>query len=118
MDLLFKVQKYMNGEDALNAKGLIGTRKKEETSDPQNKKKDHSSKSKSSKSSPEALKKKLNFTPLVMPAVKILMQIKDKPGLKWPKPLISSSKKWNMKKYCHFHKDNGHYTDECHDLNE
>jgi len=36
----------------------------------------------SSKSNPEALKKKLNFTPLVMPADKILMQIKDEHGLK------------------------------------
>ena len=32
-DLLFKTQKYMNGEDALIAKGLMGKRKKEETSD-------------------------------------------------------------------------------------
>ena len=30
MDLLFKAQKYMNGEDALNAKGLVGKQKKEE----------------------------------------------------------------------------------------
>jgi len=44
-DLLFKAQKYMNGEDNLIAKGLIGKRKKEEASDSQNKKndrKDHS----------------------------------------------------------------------------
>ena len=32
-DLLFKAQKYMNGEDALTAKGLIGKWKKEKTSD-------------------------------------------------------------------------------------
>ena len=28
--LLFRVQEYMNGEDALTAKGLVGKRKKEE----------------------------------------------------------------------------------------
>ena len=32
-DFLFKAQKYMIGEDALIAKGQIGKRKKEETSD-------------------------------------------------------------------------------------
>jgi len=31
IDLLFKAQKYMNGEDALIAKGLMGRRKKEES---------------------------------------------------------------------------------------
>nr|XP_023875958.1 uncharacterized protein LOC111988400 [Quercus suber] len=84
-DLLFKAQKYKNGEDTLTAKGLTGKWKKEETSDSQD---------------------------------KILMQIKDELGLKWPKPLSTSSRKRNPKKYCRFHKDHGHYTDECHDLKE
>ena len=30
MDLLFKAQKYMNGENTLTIKGLVGKRKKEE----------------------------------------------------------------------------------------
>ena len=115
-DLLFKAQKYMNGED-----GLTGKWKKEESSNSLNKKKDrkdHSSETKSSTGNLEALKKKLNFTPLVMPANKILMQIKDELNLKWPKPLSSSSRKRDLKKYCRFHKDHGHYTDECRDLKE
>ena len=53
-----------------------------------------------------------------MPANKILMQIKDELSLKWPKPLSSSSRKRDLKKYCRFHKDHGHYTDECRDLKE
>ena len=53
-----------------------------------------------------------------MPVDKILMQIKDDPALKWPKPLSSSSKQSDPKKYCHFHKDHGHYTDEYQDLKE
>ena len=53
-----------------------------------------------------------------MPIDKILMHIKDEPGLKWPKPLSSSSKKRDLKKYCRFHKDHGHYTNECRDLKE
>ena len=53
-----------------------------------------------------------------MPADKILMQIKYEPGLRWPKPLSSSSKKRDMKKYYRFHKDHSHYINECCDLKE
>ena len=60
----------------------------------------------------------MNFTSLVMPADKILMQIKDELGLKWPKLLCTSSRKHDPKKYCRFHKDHGYYTDECRDLKE
>ena len=121
IDLLFKAQKYMNGEDALIAKGLARKRKKDESSDSQGKKKDHKdpySENKANKSSPDSPNKKMNFTLLVMPANKILMQIKDEPGLKWPKSLNTSSRRQDLKKFCHFHKDHGHYIDECHDLNE
>ena len=105
----------------LDCEGTIGKRKKEEANDSQGKKKDqkdHSSKIKASKSNPEIPKRKLNFNPLVMLANKILMQIKDEPDLKWPKQLSTSSRKRDPKKYCRFHKDHGHYTDECHDLKE
>lgn len=47
---------------------------------------------------------------------KILMQIKDKHPLKRLKPLNSSPNTCNKKKYYHFHRDHGHYTDECRDL--
>ena len=53
-----------------------------------------------------------------MPINKILMQRKDDPALKWPKPLSSSSKQRDSKKCYRFHKDHGHYTDECRDLKE
>ena len=120
-DLLFKAEKYMNGEDALTAKGLIGKQKKEETGECHGRKKDHKDsylEVKAGKSSPDAPKKKMNFTSLVMPVDKILMQIKDEPGLKWPKLLSTSSRKRDPKKYCRFHKDHGHYTDEYRDLKE
>ena len=53
-----------------------------------------------------------------MPANKILTQIKDEPSLKWLKPLSTSSRKQDLRKYCHFHKDHSHYKYECHDLKE
>ena len=67
----------MNGEDALTAKGLTGKQKKDEGAESQSKKrvrKDSLTEAKASKSSLEASsKKKLNFTPLIMPIDKILM---------------------------------------------
>lgn len=60
----------------------------------------------------------MNFTHLLIPVDKILMQIKDNPTLKWPKSLSSSSKRRDTKKYYHFHKDHGHYTNKCQDLKE
>ena len=111
----------MNEEDAFTAKGLTGKQEKEEPGDSHGKKKDCKDsylETKASKSSPDTLKKKMNFTPLVMPANKILIQIKDEPGLKWPKPLSTSSGKRDLKKYCRFHKDHNHYTNECCDLKE
>ena len=121
-NLLFKAQKYMNREDALTVKGLMGKWKKEENADSQGNKrdrKDNLSDTKTGKSSSKApSKKKLSFTPLLMHVDKILMQIKDDPTLKWPKPLSSSSKWRDSKKYRHYHKDHGHYTDECQDLKE
>ena len=77
-DLLFNAQKYMKGEDALTTKGFMGKRKKEESGDSHVKEKDHKDsylETKPSKSNSEAPKKKMNFTPLVMPIDKILMQI-------------------------------------------
>ena len=121
-DLLFKAQKYMNGEDMQTAKGLMGKWKKDKIIESQSKKKerkDNLMEAKTGKSSLEApLKKKLNFTHLIMLVDKILMQIKDDPALKWPKPLSSSSKQRVSKNYYRFHKDHGHYTNECWDLKE
>ena len=76
----------MTREDALTAKGLMGKQKKEERAESQGKKRDHKDNlldAKASKSGSEtSSKKKLNFTHLLMPVDKILMQIKDDPALK------------------------------------
>ena len=60
----------------------------------------------------------VKFTPLVMPVDKILMQIKDEHYLKWPRLLHSTPNVCDKKKYYRFHKDHGHYTEDCRDLKE
>ena len=49
---------------------------------------------------------------------KILVQIKDEHYLKWPRPLHSSHNMHAKKKYYQFHKDHGHFIEDCRDLKE
>ncbi|XP_065621435.1 uncharacterized protein LOC136064088 [Quercus suber] len=60
----------------------------------------------------------VKFTPLVISVDKILVQIKDEHYLKWPMPLHSSPNVCDKKKYCRFHKDHGHYMEDCRDIEE
>ena len=60
----------------------------------------------------------VKFTLLVMLDDKILVQIKDEHYLKWLRPLHLSPNVCDKKKYCHFHKDHNHYTEDCRDLKD
>ena len=53
-----------------------------------------------------------------MPVDKIFTQIKDEDYLTWPRPLHSSPNVRDKNKYCRFHKDHGHNTEDCRDLKE
>ena len=52
------------------------------------------------------------------PLDQVLMQIKDDPSLKWPEKMKGDPNKYNKNKYCRFHRDHGHNTDECYDLKQ
>ena len=58
------------------------------------------------------------YTPLIMPLKQVLMQIKDDPSLKWPEKMKGDPNNCNGNKYCYFHRDHGHDTDECFDLKQ
>ncbi|XP_030963988.1 uncharacterized protein LOC115985164 [Quercus lobata] len=53
-----------------------------------------------------------------MPVDQILTKIKDEKYLKWPRPLHLSPNVRDKRKYCHFHKNHKHYTEDCRDLKE
>ena len=60
----------------------------------------------------------LHYTPLNVLLDQVLIQIKDDPSLKWPKNMKGDPNKYNKNKYCHFHRDHRHDTNECYDLKQ
>ncbi|XP_022849864.1 uncharacterized protein LOC111371950 [Olea europaea var. sylvestris] len=58
------------------------------------------------------------FTPLKTSHAKLLMEIRDMKELEWPRPMVTPVDKRNQGRYCHFHKDHGHDTEECLQLKE
>ena len=58
------------------------------------------------------------YTSLNIPLEQVLMQIKDDPSLKWTEKMKGDPNKRNRNKYCRFHRDHRHDTDECFDLKQ
>ena len=122
VEMLLKAQKYINAEDALAAikdaekpgdKGKKEDKRRDQKRERPDRRNYDGNRRKDDKG-PRTVK----FTPLVMPVDKILMQIKDEHYLKWPRPLHSSPNVRDKNKYCRFHKDHDHNTEDCRDLKE
>ncbi|XP_065629148.1 uncharacterized protein LOC136067349 [Quercus suber] len=93
-EMLIKAQKYMNAEDALTA---IRDTEIQETEEG----------------------RRTNVGDRKRSAQIVgQMTIKDEHYLKWSRPLHSSPNVRDKNKYCRFHKDHGHYTEDCRDLKE
>ena len=121
-EMLLKAHKY------INAKGALAVIKDEEKTGEKGRKEDDRKGRKrerqycqtndGGKRKDEKAPRTVKFTHLVMPVDKILAQIKDEHYLKWPRPLHSSPNVHDKKKYCRFHKDHDHYTENCKYLKE
>nr|XP_023894377.1 uncharacterized protein LOC112006332 [Quercus suber] len=60
----------------------------------------------------------MSFTSLTTPIEQVLMQIKDKGALTFPRKLKGDPSKRSRDKYCHFHCDHGHDTADCYELKQ
>ena len=59
-----------------------------------------------------------NYAPLTAPRANVLMEIEGEGYLPKPTPLRGPLAKRNMKKYCRYHRDYGHDTEECYQLKD
>ena len=121
-EMLLKVQKCMNAEDVLAAikdTEKLGDRAKKEDDRRGHKRErpDHRNNDGNMRKDDKS-PRTVRFTPLVMPVDKIFTQIKDEHYLKCPKSLHSSPNVCDKNKYCQFHKDHSHNTEDCRDLKE
>ena len=113
----------MNTEDAMLAKEIKGKRKKDkETSSNRDKKKETQSVGQTTRKKKKELSNRrpkfTNLTSLIMPIEQVLMQIKDNPSLHWPKPISTPTERRDKNKYCRFHQDHRHRSNECRHLKD
>ena len=120
---LLKAEKYMNAEEALaaiNGAEKNKEKKKEKEDDRRGQKRDRADRRNDdgNRRREDKNPRPTKFTPLMMPVDQILTEIRDEPSLKWPRPLHSAPSLRDKRKYCRFHKDHGHCTEDCRDLKE
>ncbi|GKV06276.1 hypothetical protein SLEP1_g18175 [Rubroshorea leprosula] len=58
----------------------------------------------------------VNWTPFNLPRSQIFMQIKNKMDLRRPGPMKTAATSRDHTKYCDFHQDHGHTTEQCNSL--
>ncbi|GFZ21700.1 hypothetical protein Acr_29g0008620 [Actinidia rufa] len=56
--------------------------------------------------------------PLNAPVAQVLSEIKHEEFVKWPGKIKTDPQKRNKNKYCEFHRDHGHNTEDCFQLKE
>ena len=112
----------MNAEDVVLAKEMKGKRKRDKGINGNRDKKKETRSGRHTigkkKELPDRKPKFTNFTPLIMPIEQVLMQIRDDSYLQWPKPISTLVERRDKSKYCRFHQDNGHRTDDYRHLKD
>ncbi|XP_058185641.1 uncharacterized protein LOC131302865 [Rhododendron vialii] len=139
-ELMLRAQKHMNAEEAVYARrardgfdpqagpsqigefSLTDKRRREAVrksgGEPRNKKVDSRLSPKRGTTGGPPQGKYKQFTPLIATAEQILSNLQDDPDLKWPGKLRSDPSRRAKDKYCRFHRDHGHNTDDCIDLKQ
>ncbi|XP_058211619.1 uncharacterized protein LOC131323795 [Rhododendron vialii] len=137
-EFMLRAQKHMNAEEAVYARhsrdsfdphagpSQVGEfppsdRKRRESTrktggEPKNKKMDSRSSPKRGGGPPQGKYKQ--FTPLIATTEQILSNFQNDPDLKWPRKLRTDPNRRAKDKYCRFHRDHGHNTDDCIDLKQ
>ena len=119
-DVLYRVTKYMNAEDALLGREEK-PKKRERQEDPRQdrgRKMAKIGEQREDRRSKPPARKFMSFTPLTAPIDQVLMQIKDEGALTFPSKLKGDPNKRSRDKYYYFHRDHGHDTVDYYDLKQ
>nr|POE56966.1 hypothetical protein CFP56_38394 [Quercus suber] len=118
--VLYRATKYMNAEDALQAreeKSRKRERQEDERQD-QGRKRPRPGDRRDERLSKPPGGRFTSFTLLTTPIDQVLMQIKDERTLTFPEKLKGDPSKHSRDKYCRFHRNHGHDTTNCYDLKQ
>ena len=121
-ELMYEAQKHMNAEDALEAMDDPPRKRQKDTEDrkqkPAKQKVPKFTETPVCKQTTAPLVKFSSFTPLNTPIDKLLLQIQDDLSLRWPGKIRSDPNSRPKNLYCRFHRDHGHFTEDCVTLKE
>ena len=136
-EVLAKAEKYINGEEALISKKESSSTRKEKSAidkrrerSPRRQNDQEKSLSKERERSPKRrgnLRDRLGppqskrrrryspqrFTPLTDSVSQVLHEVRNKQFLRWPTQMKLDPTKGDNTKYCEFHRDYGHRTNNC-----
>ncbi|XP_052188877.1 uncharacterized protein LOC127799162 [Diospyros lotus] len=115
-EILSQATKYINAEEVMRVKRSEYSDKKEKRSQNQEQKPEDKSGRRGERSGPRW--SPVRFTLLNTPRAEILATIENKDYLKKSRPMKAPANKQSKDKYCQFHRDHGHDTEECHQLKE
>ncbi|PIN07321.1 hypothetical protein CDL12_20112 [Handroanthus impetiginosus] len=114
-ELMIMSEKYINEEEFNKMKEQGGPPKNNVF---QKEKKELKLEARSDKDKQPFKGKYQHYTPLAITRAQALMAIEDPKLLQWPKKTRDTPAKMTSKKYCHFHKDRGHDTEDCFQLKD
>ncbi|XP_050248893.1 uncharacterized protein LOC126696152 [Quercus robur] len=119
-DVLYRVTKYMNVEDALLAREEKPKKRErqEDIRSDRGWKMARIGEWREDKRSKPPAGKFTSFTPLTTSIDQVLIQIKDEGALTFPGKLKGDPNKRSRDKYYHFHRDHGHDTADCYGLKQ
>ena len=136
-EVLAKAEKYINGEEALTSKrGSSSTHKEKSRTDKQRERSPRSQRGRERsprrdrERSPKrrgSIKDRLGpphpelrqqysprrFTPLTVVVSQVLREVQHEKFLRWPSQMRTDPTKSDNIRYCEFHRDHGHRTDDC-----
>ncbi|XP_057950385.1 uncharacterized protein LOC131145276 [Malania oleifera] len=117
-ELMVRAQKYINLEEMMDTRGSRIERKRKnssrKTGDPYRSIKRHETSALHPDQKMRGQHNKFStYTPLNISCSKLLMQIRKKDYISWPDPMRTALHKWDISKFCAFHRDHGHETEEC-----